>query len=793
MKNRTAEPTGPEKAASQLPTTAEPAGEKAASQLPTTGQQTKSSSANDMRKMRNQDFKQNLQYIPGPKESNARTVMFEAMDLGQKQQWTNASSMLDRADPTCGEVSSEDAKSCHAVLNSAQGYLKLQETSTVAPQSPRAQELLNSAASSYQNALRYQPDNGPLLNNYSFVLMKVGKTSEAQAALEKAIQVDPGRTALYALRLGELHGQQKQWDLALKAYAKAAAAAPESALPARKTLDIYRNGYPSLSAASKDQFMRTCSVWETTAPELARSGYEFIFLNSDPGVVNREQSLLLWTSLLARRHGLKLDIIQSTADAAQRQPAAIEISKALSDLLSYLRRPWQAPAAESWWMQQTPRRTVLARVSLAWGQENQVTEGPQNAELCWQTGLKILPQGAEHGAVNIPGALQLSLDLRVELVSLYDRQPGIDPQKAKTDQLVGELFSEKMMVIAAGDVAAEQRYHNALGLIFSEQKRWRSGDAANAIYQLTRVLQLAANRYQDGPTQGFYEPLPDVKGLLAQAYWSQPQHAASSAAEKAIETAMAYLDTDDLKSAAKWLDTAHQYGAPEPSLELLGNVLQFRVALAGTSPPGMSAREISSDRQPWLFNFNINIPGGDDFLKRQRFKVYADLAQPALPAAWDPTAAMEAFKLIISGSGTPLIGATDLHRWEKVNGILHASLNAPTSGTRMALPLSFPEGTSAADFAPRRHIPSGDGIVLLTLPGETDPLRIELPPTTLILLRIVTALDPSTLSTSHEFLQLGATGVTVTRNAPMDKIKTVLDKLRSAGLTIRLPSSGPGV
>jgi tetratricopeptide (TPR) repeat protein len=730
----------------------------------------------------------------GPKEEHARVVSAQAQNLIQQSKWQNAHSMLEQAGASCGEAVTEDAKSCRAVLSSATGYLKLQQSTTMAPQSPQAQMLLQSAAESYAEASRLQPTNGPELNNLSFVYAKLGRMAEAEDTLKRAAAVDRGRTAVYSTRLGELQAQQKQWAEALDSYQRAAIAAPGSALPARRILDVYRRVYGELPASRKSAFVRTLGIWETTAPELARSGYEFMILRPDATDPDREQLLLRWTGLLTRAHELTPDLVQGLTEAAGRQRAPTEVMNALSDLSSYLRSSCEKPATDNWWMKQNPRRTVLASVALTWGQDHQVEAGPEVesgprvAERCWQNALKALPVGAESGFSNIPGALQLSLDLRLELSSLYDRFPELDPQGGKAKSLVGDLFFEKMQVISAGDLEAEQRYHTVLGILFARRKQWTSGNAANAVYQLQHALEIADKRYKGGPTEGFYEPLPELRALLAEALWNATNH--DGAAQSAMQAAMAYMDTDDFDAASRWLETAHARGAADLVVQQLSSLLSFRRRLVRAgSQAGEPFPEVSPNQQPWLFQ--IDLPSMDDFLKRQRFKVFADLAAPppTNQAAWNADPIVQAYKIMLDRNGTPLIGATDLRRWEKVSGILLTSLSAEASPTQLAPALTFPEGESAADFAPWHHIPSGDNTLLLTLPGDLDPSRIQVSSVAAMAWRVVKALDAPGISAFYQFMQIDANGITIRKDAPRDKIELLQQQLKAGGVAVRVQKS----
>jgi len=72
-----------------------------------------------------------------------------------------------------------------------------------------------------------------------YALIELGRTGEARAALERAVQLAP-REAHYRSELAELHAREKNWNEALAAFDASAKMAEESEPQERKTTELGR-------------------------------------------------------------------------------------------------------------------------------------------------------------------------------------------------------------------------------------------------------------------------------------------------------------------------------------------------------------------------------------------------------------------------------------------------------------------------------------------------------------------------------------------------------------------------
>jgi tetratricopeptide (TPR) repeat protein len=714
----------------------------------------------------------------GPEGAKAaRNVANIVETLAAQSRWEEARKVIPDAKEFCGSFGLGYG-ACDTIIASTRGYLDLKQSESLPAQSTGALQLLKDAAKAYSEAAEWSPSNGPVLSNLATVYLRLGEFGDARFSLEKAILADPGRSASYASMLGELELQSGHWGTAIEGYSRAAQAAPDSYLPRRRLVEIYLSHYDGLTAAERHRFVGLLGDWEVAVPDLARAGYEFLLIRERSDGGDGEQAFLSWTRLLAREGDL--------TEGSVREFRDYQTNLRLSALGAFLDRPWRMPDSGSWWLGRQERRIALADISLSWGRTHQGQLSPELVEQCWQTGVKLLPPGAEQGELSqIPEALQVALDLRQELVVLYGRQPLLDPGGGKAKQLVGELFAEKMIMITRGDLESQQRYHTTLGQIFAAKGTWSSDDAANALYQLSHAIAVAQRRYQEGVTQGFYQPLPELRALMAEGYHQNSM--ADAAAHAAVSTALAYFDADDLEKAGKWTARAQEYHVPDKTIAPLRELLQLRRASAEESQAG-GTLQISESKQPWLYLKNDLV--GDDFLKRQRFKLLADISRPSpkeVDWQWSPGPAVEAYSLVVQGEGIPLMGAADLERWKRVKAILFNALGGETSPTQ-TIPVSH--SNDLASNLGQTHEPLKDHIVYLTLPGELQPEGIAVTTADVTIANVTRTFGAERFGLYYRFLRLNANQLFISPEAPLATISPLLDQLRIEGIRVELTTEG---
>jgi len=144
----------------------------------------------------------------------------------------------------------------------------------------------------------------------------------------------------------------------------------------------------------------------------------------------------------------------------------------------------------------------------------------------------------------------------------------------------------------------------------------------------------------------------------------------------------------------------------------------------GDLPRENAVASLDEVNAPWLFRVPPSF--GQDFLQRQRFKLYADEAGAAessvasenerLAFAW------EAYNLV-ADKDTALVGAGDLVRWENVTARLLEVGHVPPQ------PLHLSKGPELAAW--RGRIPR------LALAGQEYPIGVSVSPETQSAARIV--------------------------------------------------------
>jgi len=107
----------------------------------------------------------------------------------------------------------------------AEAYAALGAKTTGAEQ----EAAYNKAIESYLKAMELKPDESAYVNNYALVLVRAKRIPEAQAALEKAAQMDPAQAATYYYNLGAVMMNVGQTEAAGEAFKKAIEANPKYA------------------------------------------------------------------------------------------------------------------------------------------------------------------------------------------------------------------------------------------------------------------------------------------------------------------------------------------------------------------------------------------------------------------------------------------------------------------------------------------------------------------------------------------------------------------------------------
>jgi hypothetical protein len=597
------------------------------------------------------------------------------------------------------------------------------------------EKLLEQARLSYEQVLEDSPENGPTLNNLALVeaaLLGMGSTTSGLQEKvvrhwQLAIEADPAHAAEYSLSLGDFLASSKKAGEALRYYRDAAAGAPDAEAPRRRILQLG-------STMTIGEQLAVCNGWRRDFAAISADCYEQVIarLGGQPLTAGStaEAAWLGWTSVVSTNNWL--------ASRIKTLPANWN-AEPVATLRAFVREPLRDPRAWSWWWEKPYRTSVTAEVAVALGHQlmAQPESGWRRAAELWEKFLATRPYVAEEIAFqsdNRPasvtvGGLGSVLRLYQELGSLYYRHPELDAGGAKLKRITDQLFEGKMQFIVRGDWESTQTFHTTLAFIFMEGGIW--GDphkAASAIYQLQAAIDDANRRLKD-PKERFYQPLPELKRMLAEAYLkvSRP----SDAASQYLAAASAYLDVDALDTAAKMLDQHRRLAAPSGLSAELGRVLEAR-----RNAHNLNAGEVNEKKMPWLFTGSSSLP--PDFLARQQFKILADIASSADPhkETAELDAAFKAYRVLVEQK-SPLVGTSDLARWQRAQAKLLSSANAKLATTTV----SYDAKVTKAG-------------VPLTLPGETRPLYVAPDQQTEVAAELVSVLGPEQTLAFRQHVQL---------------------------------------
>lgn len=160
----------------------------------------------------------------------------EALKAGQFQAAVDAFSKAAELDPKQDVVYG----------NLADAYVGLGGTKTGAEQ----EAAYAKATEAYQKAIELKPAESAYVNNFGTALVRMKKLPEAQAAFEKAAQMDPPNAAKYFYNLGAVLMNTGQTENAGDAFKKAIAANPKYAI-AQYQYGIYLVGKAQIAADGK--------------------------------------------------------------------------------------------------------------------------------------------------------------------------------------------------------------------------------------------------------------------------------------------------------------------------------------------------------------------------------------------------------------------------------------------------------------------------------------------------------------------------------------------------------------
>ena len=585
-------------------------------------------------------------------------------------------------------------RECRVVINSALGDLHRREAGH---DRRNAESLYGQATQFFDDVLREVPDDPDALYGKALVYRSMGPHEWQQPFYRDAAARDPGRRALYHSFEGDYYGAQGRWNQAVTAFQRALEVDADDAGARSGLVEALR----ALGPRGVPELLSRGAEWEAQSPEDAADAYGAALggaLSAVPSDTLAAGRAFVGLVSVQARNGRALGALPPDV------PADWKVARELQLFLKDAR-----PGAVRWWGARPDRRDALALAVLARGRQLVAEGGPEGAEAFWRVGADVAPP---------PSSVRL--DLQRELAMLYVRHPGIDPDGRKFAALEHEIFVGKGEALAAGDLEAAQRYHTALGLIYAQRGAWRGPRARNAVDQLTWALTTAEERNE---RERFYQPLPDLKALLASGLDSLGDRERARALYR--NAAAAYVDLDDIAGAVRNLRSAERLGAlwqrPEPA-ESVVKYMQSRPTPDAVQPtPTYQCTGDAPDAWVRTAAALGGTFGTSDFMTRQRFKVLAECAQVADVAA-RLRYALRAFSIVDAG-GVTLVGGGDIRRFGRVMSTILGSVGLTHEAVHL-------------DRAQPRSGPS----IPVSLPAETKAFWLAVPSDAMVAARVVAAL-----------------------------------------------------
>jgi hypothetical protein len=531
--------------------------------------------------------------------AEARQAVAAAESLIAEGKLTQAERRLHRAEGRCG-----DDRACTALVAFGRGYLY--ERWAADRDASTRRVLLERAARSYRHAASLLPDNAQVLANLAIVERELGNVEAAAAAMTRAIRADPDTAYRGRVFLGDLYAENDRAESAARAYGAAMRQDPARERAPRRLLALYRRHPPAEPGVA----VKLGDQWRESHPALAVQAYALALAQEGAAA---EQALVRWTALQADRGGLTPKAVAALPAQGPEGGAAIEeLRRLAADPLAALER------GTPWWTGRPERRDALARIYRAAANRARAAGDRAAAVRLLDAAVTRAPEYADYQRPPLQRSSNARLDAAVDLLVLYralNREQAAGELardlEARVERLTEILFSGKGAAYGRDDLPSILRYHTALGLIYSEQGRYTSEWADNAIFQLSRALEVADRLAARDPASR--EPLPEIADRLARAY--EETGRPRQAAQTALRAARDYLDADKPRAALQSIEQAQRTGAPAAEVRALNAVQAARTKGAAAD----------ADLDDW-----DGLPLPQDFLRRQRFKVLADRAGAAV-------------------------------------------------------------------------------------------------------------------------------------------------------------------
>lgn len=629
----------------------------------------------------------------------------QAYSLQQRGDFDRALSVLQMGRLRCAAVDSR----CHSEFDFARAYVLQRESSR--RESSERHVLLAEAISAYGAIPKTDPRYWDALYNKGIALRDTGDWKGAVAALEQAAAKRPAVAGQLFLEMGDIARDGGSIVRALEYYSKSYALQHRAEAPARRAmaaLESRLRGAPDYEKSQYATLMRELSLrLRETSPAVAAQGF-LSLLDVSGEMAEKEDLFLRWLGAAADSHALDIDSVEALA-------ALVGIATA--DFKALRRVLPLSDVKSGWWWGSLRRRHALAEFWLATGRRMQ----PADAIGMLEFARLVAPTRTQYGEAAALEDSVLPVYIALELVQILYANPRLDPAGKRFASVESFLMDPEVSDNFRTKPLLMQRVHTTLGLIYAERGVLRGRGTANAIHQLGAAIALS-EQIGSSPDRA-YEPLPHVRIALAKAYQAVGDR--SAAGKMLLAAGRDYLDLDAYTDAfGAFVRAGEEF---RQSIEALYRITAGRQAV-GTLDRGRFAAEDSA--QPILereeyFDWLRADPGEPaPFLRRQRFKIFVDLALRAEELNLGKAMALyvrDAWK-----SADPfqrLVSAEDVSRIVELYRLQHYLVRS----SRKGVPTAF--DVAPARVAIRGNESSGEvnggGSWMVQLNGQMVPVRFD--------------------------------------------------------------------
>ena len=609
---------------------------------------------------------------------------------------------------------------CQLLIDFSYGWV-YESWATATPE--RQDQLFAESLGYYERALERNPENIQILTNLALAAQGAGKPSRAVEIARRAIKQNPeGAFDLY-LFLGDVRASTDDGKGALRDYKSAVNLNPANPAGHLRLLEFYRK------AGLEKELLNHSRQVRQALPAVAALGFEYYIHATYAELPKRaEAALVPWTAVRADLGSLTAVNLESLPDPGTWN------SRGLVQLTEVVLRNDAPPASAAidWWLKTPERRDGISRVlrlkaaRLSAGADasgEQRTSALHTAIRYLSAAVKLAPEYHAYFDGPLKKLSNAKIDAATDLVALHHSlKAGADPQglsgisTGELEEMTSVLFSGKAGAYATGQLSAIQRYHTVLGLIYYELGRWSSDWADNATFQLSHALETADKVARKNPEK--YEPLPELKALLAEVYLKRGLKAES--ARTSLAAAMSFLETDNLRAAGQSLASARNAGADNQKMADVQRILAGRQAVTTKGAellqhdPETETVRLSAEIE-WLKDpEKLKLPRR--FVNGQRFKILADLGTKLETGNNDNlTRYVNAMALDAASKQKTLTSPSDLKRLRNIEKNLFKSVQKPHTSPTLTV------GTTTPGTGDQRRwsLPTSTGNLVIQIDKQT--------------------------------------------------------------------------